>query len=354
MTSVSWKDSVSGNWTLAADWDTGTVPGTGDEAIIAVAGPYTVSLTTPITVLSISIGATTATLAVLDPGGTDTITNGVTNAGVFNVDEGENQGGSTVAIGGTLTNTGTVDVGTSAFGDFNLSAPTTLTAAALANTGTIGIFGNITPGTANRATLNVTGQAAPGTLNGVVNLIGAALLEFASGQVGTIGGGALLNVNGNQAFVADAGATGSNSALAGLSAIAGTLDIEGGASVATTVDLNNTGTLNIGRGREAGRQHAECRRHADQQRHGRCRHQPVRRFQSFGADHADGRGARQHGHDRHLRQHRAGHYQSGDAQHHRSGGAGNAERRRQPYRRRAAGIRERSGHDRCEQVDPEH
>ena len=51
-----------------------------------------------------------------------------------------------MTVGGTLTNSDTFNIGNS-----SLSAPTTVTAAALTNTGTIELFGN-TSNSANQAT----------------------------------------------------------------------------------------------------------------------------------------------------------------------------------------------------------
>src|SRR2546429_4969013 len=72
MTTKTWIDGT-GNWNTAADWNTGTVPGPGDDAVI----PFgSVSLTTPVTVGSISLTTSSATLGIADPGGTDAVTGG--------------------------------------------------------------------------------------------------------------------------------------------------------------------------------------------------------------------------------------------------------------------------------------
>ena len=65
-----------------------------------------------------------------------------------------------VTVGGTLSNSATLSVG-----NVNLSAPTTVTAAALNNTGTINLAGN-TSNSANQAKVTVNGQASnAGTIN---------------------------------------------------------------------------------------------------------------------------------------------------------------------------------------------
>jgi hypothetical protein len=102
MTTKTWIDGT-GNWNTAADWNTGTVPGPGDDAVI----PFgSVSLTTPVTVGSISLTTSSATLGIADPGGTDAVTGGFSNSGTVGVDFGTSSD-TTLTIGGTLTNSGT-------------------------------------------------------------------------------------------------------------------------------------------------------------------------------------------------------------------------------------------------------
>jgi hypothetical protein len=94
MATATWIDGT-GNWTTAADWSTGTVPGAGDDAVI----PFgTVQLTTPITVGSITLSTSAAALQVADPGGTDSVTGNLANSGTLNVDAGL-PGGTTLSVG---------------------------------------------------------------------------------------------------------------------------------------------------------------------------------------------------------------------------------------------------------------
>src|SRR5262249_33275658 len=116
-------------------------------------------------------------------------------------------GGSSFTIGGVLANSGIFRVG---FSDTNITAPTTVTATALANTGTIAIGGNLAAN--SRGTLDI-GAAAPATLTGEIDLSGDSLLHFASGGVAHIANGATLNINGGHGFLASGGDTTSNSAL---------------------------------------------------------------------------------------------------------------------------------------------
>src|SRR5271169_3353074 len=114
MATVSWKSGVSGNWnTDPSDWSTGSAPAAGDDAIIAASGGYTVSITGQINpVASITLSDTSATLAIADPGGTETVTGGLTNSGAVDVDSG-GPGGTTLSIGGTLTDTNFIQIGNS-------------------------------------------------------------------------------------------------------------------------------------------------------------------------------------------------------------------------------------------------
>ena len=124
-----WLDS-NGNWTTAADWTGGVVPGSTDEAVIDAPGSYAVSenasSTAPIDVDLIEIGAG-AVLAITDVTGNEvgsgeitskgtlaldgtavlSVTGGVTNSGTLDVDVFGGDGGASLTIAGTLANTGT-------------------------------------------------------------------------------------------------------------------------------------------------------------------------------------------------------------------------------------------------------
>ena len=80
---------------------------------------------------------------------------------------------------------------------------------------------NIEGSATAQATLNIANAAAgfgtKGVETGTVVLENDALLEFKSGQITTVNGE--LQLNGASAHVADAGTTGSNSALTGLTSV---------------------------------------------------------------------------------------------------------------------------------------
>ncbi len=179
---------------------------------------------------------------------TVTTTTGFNNTGTTYVDVFGGEGGSTLNLGGTLTNSGTFDIGVT-----NLSAPTNVTVASpgtLANAGgTINLQGNATSGTTNQATLNIEG-AMPTTVAGAINLSGDALLQVTNG-ITAIGANSQLSLSGSQARVS-IGAGTTNSALSGLASNAGVFELNGDSgsgagapTVTTTTGFNNTGTTYV-------------------------------------------------------------------------------------------------------------
>ncbi len=240
MAAVSWKSGVSGNWTVAADWSTGAVPGAADDATIAVAGSYTVAVSTAITVDSITLSDPSATLAIVDPGKTEAVAKNFTTAGAVKIDT-TGGGGTKFTVGGTLSNSGTLVIGNS-----GISTASTVTAAALANTGTI----DLTGGTA-QATLDVTG-ATLANLTGDYVLRGNALLEVegssvspTGGSVVSIAGHAELVLDGAQSRLAQSTGTTTNSGLISLATNNGTLAIQLGSSIAAGGALTNNGLIEV-------------------------------------------------------------------------------------------------------------
>ena len=143
---------------------------------------------------------------------------------VFIDASGGGQGGTTVNIGGDLTNSGTFNIGNG-----GLSLPTNVTVAGtLDNTGgIINLQGNTAASTTNQATLNIQG-AMPATVAGQLNVSGDALLQVTNG-ITAVGSGAQLSVNGENARVS-LGAGTTNSGLAGLASNSGTFQMRGNTS----------------------------------------------------------------------------------------------------------------------------
>ena len=107
----------------------------------------------------------------------------MTNDALIDVDHGAGSGGSSLHIGGVLTNAGTLDVGT---GEAETTT-TIVSAQGLSNTGTILVDGSSTV----PVTLTVGGAAGFGTaghLTGDVTLFEDGVIQFDSGQITTIDG----------------------------------------------------------------------------------------------------------------------------------------------------------------------
>jgi hypothetical protein len=77
-----------------------------------------------------------------------------------------------------------------------------------------------------------------------VTLTQDSAIEFASGEINTIGAGSQLTLNGNTAFIED-GASNSNSALTGLATVAGSFNLDNGAAVSTTGAVVDSGLLSL-------------------------------------------------------------------------------------------------------------
>ena len=237
MSQVSWKAGISGGFTTGGNWDTGTVPGPGDDVAISVAGSYTVSLTATVTVGSVTISNGSADLSIANPGGTDTVTGDFTNAGRWDIDFGS-AGGSDVTAGGTLTNSGQLY-----FGNSFLSSPVAITLGGFDNTGGLTLTGSA-QGATTLQIGTVAGFGTAGVLTGTVDMNGEALLRFASGQITTIASGAQLQLYG-ASLLADASDTTHNSALTGLSSIAGYLNVGNGEVLNIAGDISDSGRWDI-------------------------------------------------------------------------------------------------------------
>jgi hypothetical protein len=191
-----------------------------------------------------SIGA--GALFALHDGASVSTTGALANDGTVVLDSGRDDGGSSLTVGGTLTNSRSLTIGNP-----NLSAPDSVTAASLDNTGRVVLLGS--DSNKCQALLDVTAGSAgfgtTGTLTGSVDLFQDSAIEFLSGQINTIAASSELTLEGDSAFIEDSTALGSNSALTGLADIKGSLSLEDGASVSTTGGLVNNGTLRVGASR---------------------------------------------------------------------------------------------------------
>ncbi len=97
---ITWNNAAGGNWGTAANWSPAQVPGSGDDAVIDLAGTYTVTVNVAASVSTLTLGGAsgTQTLVIDSPtltlAGASTVgANGVVSLG-----------------GGTLTGTGNLNV----------------------------------------------------------------------------------------------------------------------------------------------------------------------------------------------------------------------------------------------------
>jgi hypothetical protein len=176
--------------------------------------------------------STTGALVVSDIGG-------AANEGNILLDSSDtgDRGGSSLTVGGTLTITSNADLVVDAYPSL---APDKVTAAALDNTGLIVLFDQ----SLLDVTTGVAGFGTAGTVTGNVGVYDSSI-EFLSGQISTIAASFALELRGNNGFVEDSTALGSNSALTGLADIAGSLYLETGCSVSTTGSVTNSGFLGV-------------------------------------------------------------------------------------------------------------
>ncbi len=224
MSTSTWTGAVSSDWDDADNWSPAGVPDASSDVTIATGDA----------VASASIGTvnsiTDSSSLDFESAGTNTVATFLDNTGYLYVDHSAGEGGTILNIGGTLTNSHALRIGNA-----TLSAPDTVTAASLDNTGSIFLTGS----SADQALLDVAGSAgfgSAGVLSGHVRLTRDSAIEFASGQITSVAAHTQLYLSGNDAFIEDSTALGSNSALAGLASIGtgATFELENKAAVSTT------------------------------------------------------------------------------------------------------------------------
>jgi fibronectin-binding autotransporter adhesin len=198
MASISWLNSVSGNWNTAANWSTGTVPGAGDDVTINVSSAATITHNSGTSVVSTLYTGSLATLAVtggsLTASGYATLYGPVTqSAGSFILGPGSYCGGTYTQTGGTLK----------------------------ASAGTIRLDG--------------TGNSFAGTITGSEVNFESGTDLLASGSVLSVGdmqvSGATVTLGQNESFTGAFDMTGGTLELGGNSfALGGNTALDGGAT----------------------------------------------------------------------------------------------------------------------------
>ncbi len=235
MANPFWNTTSSDNWTTASDWSTGVVPGAGDDVTVAQGDPQ---ITTNVgTVKSVTDSATVS----VEGSGALTTTGNFTNTGSLDVDDSNSgsSGGSSLTVGGTFTNSNYTQIGNY----YSLINPTTVTVNALSNTGQLEVRSSSSTVLSTLKVNSAAGFGTAGKLTGSVDLTNDASIVFASGEISDIASGSELSLGNSDSYIADAGATTSNSALTGLSTIEGNLYLYNGSTVTTTAGLTNSGGL---------------------------------------------------------------------------------------------------------------
>ncbi len=120
MALIKWLSGVSGNWTNAADWAGGIVPGAADDVTIDASGVYGVTISSADAAHSLTLNDPTATLSIVN-GGTLTLGTTLTaNFGTVDLYGGVIAGGTLSATGGKFLWDGTVE-GVTVDGTIDLS-----------------------------------------------------------------------------------------------------------------------------------------------------------------------------------------------------------------------------------------
>ncbi len=198
---ISWANPASGNWSVAANWSPALVPGPGDDAMITVAGTYTVTMTAFESVLSLTLGG---------PSGTQTL---------------DTAGNTLFAHGGTINSNGVVNVSGGSFntdpfvltvsGTINWSGGT-INDAAITSTGTLLLSGPAVK-TAFGTWLNAGTVTWTGT--GAFNVPGISTFHNQSGGNFNVQSDATLDGTFSSSFFNDAGGTFTKSVTAGTTTV---------------------------------------------------------------------------------------------------------------------------------------
>jgi hypothetical protein len=300
MAAISWASGQSGDWTTAADWTGGVVPGAGDDVTIAAAGTYTVTISTADEAHSLTLDDAKATVS--DTGTLTLGTKLTLTAGTFALDSaGMIVGGTLSATGGVFAWDGGALAGVTYDGTLNLSVANaslivtggfTATGAGGVGAGTINVTGNaatlrVAGGeTLDNATLNIGATPVFGNQLGgvfelydpndtgsvltlgknfnVVHTVGAALIEYnwnddsiinngtvtagASGGVFTINSG---NFTNNGSIIVSNGDDLEIESVNFTNAAAGAISITGAGTTAemgVNTNWSNAGKITVGSG----------------------------------------------------------------------------------------------------------
>ena len=217
---VLWINSVGGNWSTAANWNTGTVPGPSDNVLLSNSGTYTVTLDVDATVASLTVGGTSGAQTLSASSRTITIntSSAISANGILNLIN------STAAGVGILTSQGTLNIENSTIN------------AALVNQGLLVFRGganNLAGSFENQAggTLRVIGD---GSFSGAQLTLALGFTNHGLIELTSV-------VNAQPATLIVTSGTLVNTAGAQINVLAGS----GNGGRTLTAQLDNQGTLNV-------------------------------------------------------------------------------------------------------------
>jgi hypothetical protein len=267
---ANWIDTT-GNWTNASNWSCNCVPNNSSANVFNVivpTGNVTLENSTPsITINTLSAGAT---VELNSYAGLNVIGNvGVSSGGALGADlYGTTAPSTALAVGGNLTNAGSVGIGNqnsaitvTVAGNFvNTGSASTLTleptssldVASLTNAGTVDNFGGTisVSGDLTNATggyiqsYGLEGPDAPAHISVGGNLNNDGYIVVNSGVFNPGSGGILLSVTGHFSNSGDLEIQNGQVSVAGNISNSGTIGFSDGSSL-YGASLSNSGTLNI-------------------------------------------------------------------------------------------------------------
>ena len=163
MTAISWKNPTPGNWGVATNWSTGTVPSLLDAVTISAFGPYIVTVSSADFANSLTFNASQA--ALVENAGSLTMAGALTvNSGFLSLNQA-NTIGSVAVAGGVIAFGNGAALGT---GTVTESGGKLLAAASETLSNALNLSGASTTAAAHGTTLTETGfasVAANSTLN---------------------------------------------------------------------------------------------------------------------------------------------------------------------------------------------
>lgn len=269
LVSKSWNSATGGNWGDATKWTPSGVPAATDDAVITLAGTYTVTLNVNSQVASLTLGgssgtqtlsmsANTLTLdgastvnsfgALTQNGGTIAGAGNLTISGPFTWGGGAQTGTGTTTVNGTLTITGGGNHDLTSSRTFNTTATTTWSSTGAVRIGT----GSIVNNTGTWDSQNTNTMSNP--FGGAATFNNSGTFKKSAGTGNTTIGSSLTAFNNTGSVQAQAGTiilqpsgthAGSFNGSGGTVQFAlGTHDLNAGASLAGSIQLIS-GTLSV-------------------------------------------------------------------------------------------------------------